>query len=38
MEVIAKQMEKIIGRFLIERLLLTREAWKQRSYRIPRLR
>ena len=38
MEVIAKQMEKIIGKFLIERLLLRREAWKQRSYKIPKLR
>ena len=38
MEVISKQMEKTLGRFIIERFLLTREAWKQKNYRIPKLR
>ena len=38
MEVISKQMEKTIGKFLINRLLLNAEAWKQKYYKIPKLR
>ena len=38
MEVISKQMEKTIGKFLMNRLLLNAEAWKQKYYKIPKLR
>jgi len=38
MEVISKQMEKTIGKFLTNRLLLNAEAWKQKYYKIPKLR
>ena len=38
MEVIAKQMEKTLGKIIIERVLLNTEAWKQKHYRIPKFR
>ena len=38
MEVIAKQMEKTLGKIIRERLLLNSEAWKQKHYRIPKFR
>ena len=38
MEVIAKQMEKTLGKIIIERVLFNTEAWKQKHYRIPKFR
>ena len=38
MEVIAKQMEKTLGKIIRERVLLNSEAWKQKHYRIPKFR
>ena len=38
MEVISKQMEKTLGKIILERFLLNSEAWKQKHYRIPKFR